>query len=403
MKRLLRKLIPNKLVNYGKHLPTAVLANIKYRFPSKGMKVVGITGTDGKTTTTNMIYRILKEAGVKVSMISTISAVIGDKKFDTGFHVTSPSSLDLQKLIKRAKSSGTEVLILEATSHALEQFRMWGIKFDIGVITNITHEHLDYHKTFDNYKAAKAKLIKNVRVAVLNRDDKNFEWLRKKTFGKVVSFGLTKNANFNPQKFRLKLKIPGGFNTQNALAAAAVAVNLRVPAEIIKRVLENFEGLPGRMEEVPNKLGIKIFVDFAHTQNALENALKSLKEKKHSRGKIISVFGCASERDTDKRPVMGEISGKYADITILTDEDPRFEDPTKIINEIAEGVIRVGGKEGENLFKEPNRQLAIKLAIKKAKDGDIIGIFGKGHERSMNYKGIEKEWSDIEAVKKAWN
>lgn len=399
MKKI-RKLVPQKAINIGKHLPLAIYANVKYGFPSRGMKVIGVTGTDGKTTTTTMIYSILKEAGKKVAMISTINAVIDGKSYDTGFHVTSPDPLTIQRYIKQAKDQEVEYLVLEITSHAIDQYRGWGITFDIGVITNITHEHLDYHKTFENYRNTKAKLIENVRVAVLNSDDNNFSFLKKIAKGKVVTFGLSKDADINSKNLPLKLKLPGDYNKLNALAAASVALELGIGKQVVKQALENINEISGRMEEVKNKKGIKIYVDFAHTPNALEQALKTLKPM-HGH-KLISVFGAAAERDREKRPLMGKISGRYADITILTDEDPRFEDREKIIDEIAQGCYAyIKDGNGKELYREPDRTKAIKLAILKAKKGDVVGIFGKGHERSMNYKGIEKAWSDTEAVMKA--
>ncbi len=392
---MIKKFIPHFVINYGKHLPRAVVANVKHGFPGRKLKVIGVTGTDGKTTTVNMIYQILKDAGKKVSMISTINAVIGGQEYDTGFHVTSPDPKMIQKFLHQAVEHGDEFMVLEVTSHALSQFRVWGIPFEIGVITNITHEHLDYHKTFKNYLNAKAKLISQAKYAVLNCDDTGFKILSDKTSGRIISFGFSKNADFNPENFSFKLQIPGDYNISNALAAAAVAQNLGIDKQTIIKSLESFNSLSGRMEEVKNNRGIKIVVDFAHTPNALENALKTLSQ--HTKGKLIAVFGCAAERDKEKRPLMGEISGRFADITILTDEDPRYEDRNKIIDEIAFGV---GDKK---LFKEPDREKAIKLAISLARIDDVIGIFGKGHEKSMNYEGKELSWSDVQAVKKILN
>ncbi|KKQ67160.1 MAG: UDP-N-acetylmuramyl-tripeptide synthetase [Candidatus Daviesbacteria bacterium GW2011_GWA2_38_24] len=390
-------MIPNKLVNVGKHLPTAVVANIQYGFPSKKIKVIGVTGTDGKTTTVNMIYQILKKSNKKVSMISTINAVIGKQVFDTGLHVTSPSSALLQKLIKQSVENGDEYLILEVTSHALDQFRTWGIKFDIGVITNVTHEHLDYHKTFDNYLNAKIKLLKNTKLAIINKDDKNFEKIESSLNTKIFEFSLEKDADLNLRGLALNLKILGSYNFQNALAAAAVAINLGIDKETIKKALENFTSLSGRMEEIKNNKDIRVIVDFAHTPNALENALTTL--RKETKGKLIAVFGAAAERDIAKRPVMGKIASRLADIVVLTDEDPRFEDSLKIINEIAAGCLTKGAKIDKSLFKEPNRKKAIEFAISLANKGDSVGIFGKGHEQSMNYKGEELPWSDVTVVK----
>lgn len=401
MKRLIRKYIPNKLVNYGRHLPTAVLANLRYGFPSKKLVIIGVTGTDGKTTTSNMIYQILISANKKVSLISTIYAVIGDKQYDTGFHVTNPSPFQLQKYINQSKKGGSEYLILEVTSHGLDQFRTWGTKFDVGIITNITSDHLDYHKTWENYFLTKAKLIRNVKFAVLNRDEGHFGRLSKLTKGKVVSFGMSKLANFNPRGFPLSLKLPGEFNVLNAQAAAACCISLGIKSDVVKVALNNFSSLVGRMQEIDNNKGIRIIIDFAHTTNGLEQALKAL--KKETKGKLISVFGAASERDIAKRPLMGKTSAKYADITILTAEDPRFEDPLKIIKEIAQGAISEGATLGDDLFFEPDRQKAIEMGLSKAYKGDTVGIFGKGHEKSMNYKGVETTWSDQETVKKALN
>lgn len=384
----IRKYIPHSLVNYGKHLPKAVVANVRHGFPSRKLHVIGVTGTDGKTTTVNMIYQILKAAGKKVSMISTINAEIGGKSYDTGLHVTSPEAADIQKFMKKSLENDDEYMVLEVSSHALEQFRVWNINFEIGVITNITSDHLDYHGSLKNYIEAKSKLIKNVKWAILNKDDSYFEILKKMTSGKIITF---------PCNLGLNLKIIGDFNILNAEAAFLVGRTLSIDEKLIKNTLENFAGLVGRMEEIDNELGIKIFVDFATNQNALENALKAL--RKQTKGKLIAVFGVPSERDSSKRPLMGEVSAKLADITVLTEDDPRFEDKNKIIEEIAEGYYKIKGENDKNLYKESNRQKAIQIAIDLAKKGDVVGLFGKGHEKSMSFQGLELPWSDSDAVK----
>lgn len=392
---VLRAVFSQKDINNFYHLPMAVLANVLYGFPTRGMTVIGVTGTDGKTTTANMIYQILEDAGKNVSMISTINAVIAGKTHDTGFHVTSPNPFMVQKFAKQAVNHGDEYLVLEVTSHALDQYRFWGIKFDVGVITNITHEHLDYHKTFENYKKTKLKLIRNVKYAVVNEniivgDDK------------VATFGLNR-GDFNQKDLKLNLKIHGDYNIENALAALAVADVLGVDKSLARKSVEGFENLTGRMEFIKNNKGIKIVIDFAHTPNALEKVLIVLRSQA-SPGRLIAVFGAAGERDRNKRPLMGGISANLADITILTDEDPRYEDRNKIIEEIAQGALRQGAKDGKSLYREPNRQKAIQLAITLAKKGDVVSIFGKGHERSMNIDGREEiPWSDRMAVKKVLN
>lgn len=399
MRKVLKKFIPRPLINYGKHLPEAYLANIKQGFPSRGMTVIGVTGTDGKTTTVNMIYQILKAAGKKVAMISTINAFIGDKSYNTGFHVTSPDPMTVQKLIKQAKKEGSEAMVLEVTSHALDQFRFWGVDFDIGVVTNVTHEHLDYHKTFVNYLLAKAKLIKNVSIAVLNFDDPNFDTLSKLTGGRVISFGLKSKADFSLGNFPLRLKVPGDFNLLNGLSAAVVCAQLGVDKNVIQKALSSYRGISGRMEEVRNGRGIRIIVDFAHTPNGLTQALKALKET--GKGRVISIIGAEGERDPGKRPLMGQIAAELSDYVIVTAVDPRGE-LNKINAEIMAGAEKVGGKSGQNVFIINDRQKAIDFAINSlARKGDTVGIFGKGHEESMNLDGKhELSWSDVKAVKK---
>lgn len=399
-KKIFRSIFPQQIINDFYHLPQAVLANIIYGFSTRGLKVIGITGTDGKTTTTNMIYQILKASGKKVSMISTINAVIAGKNYDIGFHVTSPESLMVQKFAKKAKDHKDEYLVLEVTSHALDQYRFWGVKFDIGVITNVTHEHLDYHKTYENYLKTKLKLIKDTKFAVVNQAIKG-DWGKKRDRGnQVITFGLNK-GDFNQKEINLKLKIPGDYNIENGLAAFAAAAALGIDKKTILKTLENFTGVTGRMEEIKNKKGIKIIIDFAHTPNALEQALKTLRSQA-SPGRLIAVFGAAGKRDVGKRAVMGAIAMKLARLVVITAEDPRGE--LEVINkQITEGAKRSGGVIGKNLFVVDDRQEAIEFAINKlAKYGDTVGIFGKGHETSMNLDGKEEiPWLDKKAVEKA--
>ncbi|MDO8573317.1 MAG: UDP-N-acetylmuramoyl-L-alanyl-D-glutamate--2,6-diaminopimelate ligase [Candidatus Daviesbacteria bacterium] len=380
MKNLIKNILSQKIINNFYHLPLAFLANIFYGFPTRGLKVIGVTGTDGKTTTVNMIYQMLKAAGKKVSMISTINA--------PGLHVTSPDPFLVQKFTKNALENKDEYLVLEVTSHALDQYRFWGIKFDIGVITNVTHEHLDYHKTFENYLQTKLKLVQNSKTVVVNEN--------LKINGKKITFGLDK-GDFNQKEVKLKLKIPGDYNIENALAALAVAYILGIEKAVAQKTLENFAGITGRMEEVKNSQGIKIFVDFAHTPNALEQALKALKAD--TKGKLIAVFGSAGKRDVGKRNIMGQVAAKFANVVVVTAEDPRGE--LDIINkQISEGAVKAGAKKDVNFFVIPDRKKAIEFAVNNAKSGDTVGIFGKGHEKSMNLDGkTEVPWSDTETVR----
>src|SRR3989338_4911924 len=236
-----------KIKNAG-HFIRAVAAVVLYGFPAKRIKIIGITGTSGKTTTAHRVYEIFKSAGKKVALISTISAVINGETIDTGLHVTTPSSYHLQKLLKKALKFHTEYVVLEVTSHALDQYRTLGIPIDAGVITNITHEHLDYHRTFGKYREAKEKILKNNRVSILNYDDRNFQYLKSKVKGKLVTFGKSKNASVNPSTLKIKLNFPGEFNEENALAGAAVSLVYGIDVKTIEKAIKNFITLPGLIE-----------------------------------------------------------------------------------------------------------------------------------------------------------
>ena len=403
IKGIFRAFLPQNVINIFYHLPLAFLANVLYGFPTRKLKVVGVTGTDGKTTTTNMIYQILKSAGKRVSMVSTINAYIGGKSYDTGFHVTSPDHFMVQKFAKKALDNGDEYLVLEVTSHALDQYRFWGVKFDVGVITNITHEHLDYHKTFKKYQDAKLILIRNVKYAVVNEKlIPNIPRSEDVWHGKKITFGLDK-GDFNQKEVKLKLKIPGDYNIENALTAMAVASAFGIDQDTVRRSLENFQNLIGRMEEIKNSRGIKIIIDFAHTPNGLEKSLMALGSQAWP-GRLIALIGCEGYRDVGKRAMMGAIAQKLSDIVIVTAVDPRGQ--MEIINkQVVDGAKKAGAKMGINLFIIEDRYDAINFAINElARHGDVIGIFGKGHEKSMNLDGKkEVPWSDMGAVEKVLN
>ncbi len=407
--KFIRKYIPNSLVNYCKHLPMGIMANLYYGFPSKELIVIGVTGTDGKTTTSMMLFHILKSAGLKAAIISTVSARIGDQDIDTGFHVTSPDHFPLQKLLRRIVNQGYRYVVLEATSQGLDQHRLWGVHFRCGIVTNISEDHLDYHKTWENYALAKAMLFQNTSFAVLNKEDKSYNFLKTRVNGKVITYGL-KSGDWNLKNFKIKLKTFGSFNVLNALGASAVAGEIGIAKDKIQAALTTFSGVKGR-QEIIQKKPFLIMVDFAHTPNGLKVILEELRKNLPKNNKLIAVYGSAGERDRNRRK-MGLISGKLADITIITAEDPRFEGVEAISNEIARWAFKAGAKgiksnlltkqniNGRIYTKVPDRYQAIKLAVKLAKKGDIIGIFGKGHERSMCYENHEIPWSDQETVKK---
>ncbi len=382
------------------HLLVSYIAAFYFKFPAKRLIVIGVTGTDGKSTTTNMIYHILKSANLKVSMISSVNAQIGTKTYDTGFHVTTPSPYQVQRFLRKAVNSRSKYFILETTSHRLDQNIVANIEFTVGVITNITHEHLDYHKTWENYAHAKAKLFQKSKYSILNKDDTSFDLLKNAARGKIVTYSLDKKADVNRKNYKFNLKIPGEFNVYNALAAAAAAQTLGINKKQIIKSLNSFAGIKGRMEEIVLGQSFKVFIDFAHTPNALSQALRTLKSKiQNPKSKLIAVFGSAGERDQQKRPQMGKAAAESADISIITAEDPRSESVEEISKQIASGFA--GKKEGKDFFKISDREEAIKKAIKIAKNGDIVATFGKSHEKSMCYGKTEHSWDEFETVKSA--
>ncbi len=384
------------------HLFVAMLANAWYKFPSGKFKVIGITGTDGKTTTVNLIYHILKESGKQVSMISTVGAIIGGQEFPLGFHVTTPSPLQLQKFISKilTKKEKDNYLVLEVTSHSIHQNRVWGIPFEIAGITNVTHEHLDYHKTYENYLQVKAKLLKRAKTAVINRDDSSYEPLFKilgESSKKIITYGMHKNANVNPQTLSLPSSIWGEYNKYNSLLAASICLKLGISQENISSAIKSFTLPKGRAQIVYQK-DFTVMVDFAHTPNAFEKLLSSIKPK--VKGKLIHVFGSAGLRDKTKRPLMGSISAKFADTIIITSEDPRSENVLDITSDIKSGITS-GQRKKVGIEEISDRQSAINKAIFLAKKGDFVVITGKAHETSMNLGNGEEPWDEFKAVKKA--
>jgi len=406
----LRSFIPQRLVNILWHLPKAILANIYYGFPSRDMIVIGVTGTDGKTTTASMIYHILHNCDFPVALISTVSAKIGKEEIDTGFHVTTPDPFLIQKFLGQMHVKGIKYVVLESTSHGLDQFRLWGINFFIGVVTNISMDHLDYHKNWDNYLLAKAKLFSKTKAAILNLDDKSYPKLKKKVSGKIFTYGEI-NGDFNLKNTHLKLISDEKYNQLNALAAIAASQYLGIDKKRAINCLSSFHSVSGRMELIYAK-PFAIYVDFAHTPNALQNALMQLKNK--SKGRIWAIFGCAGNRDPFRRR-MGEVSAQISNITIITAEDPREEGVEKISNEIAAWAQKTGaveinpelGIKNQNgnqhyFMKIPDRKQAIEYALTNARPNDIVGIFGKGHEKSMCFGKTEVMWSDQQVVKDVW-
>jgi len=421
-------------------LALALASAAFFDFPAKKLEMIGVTGTDGKTTTINLLYEILVSAGFSVGMISTVNAVIGSSSIDTGFHVTTPDAVDIQFFLRKMVDSGTKYAIIETTSHGLQQKRVASCEFDIGVITNITHEHLDYHRDFENYRRSKAILFqyldrsprndfKQAKGAVLNLDDESFEYLSAVVQTNMLTYGYHQDANFrainqklvdNGVEFSIIWKDDAGlsredrivfphiglYNISNCLAAFTTAVGfLKVDPVVVIEAIANVKPVPGRMEKIDIGQGFLAIVDFAHTPNALYNAITTarylLTRSKHSDGKIICVFGSAGHRDREKRHQMAEVSAHYADLTILTAEDPRTESLQKILDEMTLGLLKMNKKEGEDYWRIADRRSAIRYAVKIADRGDIILVCGKGHEQSMCFGVTEYPWDDRVALKAA--
>lgn len=394
------------LKNIG-HLCLAVFANVFYGYPSKEIKVIGVTGTDGKTTTANLIYHILDSAGKNVSIISTVSAVIGSKEFDTGFHVTTPSPIAVQKYIRQAVDAGSEYFILETTSHALDQYRVFGVQFDVSLITNITHEHLHYHGTYDKYVKAKVRLAHWSKKTFINKDDESYEHILK-YLGTAAyeSYGLKERAA-KTLDISEKLNNPlAQFNKYNYLAAYLVCKEFHLEEEVILRHMKSYNLPAGRLEIVYD-MDFMVIVDFAHTPHALHEVLSCIRKDFIKKGRLIHLFGAAAFRDDDKRAPMGKESAQYADLVILTEEDYRTEDPYDIADQIAKGLEEHGfHKVDQDIFGSGEKQYTVIIdrqeatmkACAIAKKGDVIVLTGKGHEMSLNRNGKEYHWNDKEEV-----
>jgi UDP-N-acetylmuramoyl-L-alanyl-D-glutamate--2,6-diaminopimelate ligase len=407
----------------------AWLAAAFFGNPGRRLTVIGVTGTDGKTTTCNLLYQILLAAGQRVGMISTVNAIIGTQVLDTGFHVTTPEAPDIQRYLARMVEAGLTHAVIETTSHGLAQHRVDACEFDVGVLTNITHEHLDQHGSYENYRAAKAHLFQsllmtrpkpqgNPVLSVLNKDDSSYEFLSSLVKGPQVSYGLDKTADFRAETikysptglsfeavgdgFRCFVNSPlhGIFNVSNCLASlSAVVRGLGIAPEIAAKGIAALTGISGRMERIDLGQPFTAIVDFAHTPNALRVAIITIRQE--TAGRVIVIFGSAGLRDKEKRRMMAEISAELADISILTAEDPRTESLEGILSEMAEGARSKNGVEGKTFYRIPDRGEAIIFGVSIAQPGDTIMACGKGHEQSMCFGIKEYPWDDRTAMRAA--
>lgn len=413
-----------------------------HKFPARKMVMIGVTGTDGKTTTCNLIHSILKAAGFKTGLITTVSAVIGDQLLDTGLHTTTPDAPDVQRYLAQMAEAGMTHCVLETTSHGLAQHRVTACEFDVAVVTNITHEHLDFHGSLDNYRAAKAKLFEGLaaahrksgveKLAVLNADDESFDYLRQRLNVAYASYGLGESAEVQATEiayapdgtaFVVELKLPavdggqttirsqpsfpvktalvGEYNVSNCLAAITVGLKaLGLPSQTVRRGIASLAGVPGRMERIDLGQDFTAIVDFAHTPNALKRALETARQMS-GQGRVIVVFGSAGLRDVAKRRWMGEVAAELADFTIITAEDPRTESLTAIMAESAEGARSKGGEEDRTFWRIADRGEAIIFAVSMAKPNDVVIACGKAHEQSMCFGTVEYPWDDRVAMRAA--
>lgn len=391
-------------------------------YPARSMRIIGITGTNGKTTTSYITRAILRAAGYRVGLIGTIQIMIEDEVYP--IHNTTPDVVELQHTLAIMRDKGMDYVVMEVSSHALDQDRVAGIEFDTAVFTNLTQDHLDYHKTLENYMLAKAKLfdkvsaagVKNGKTAVVNIDDAAGKVMLEHAKCRHITYAIDKNADLRATainvlasganftlnnesfgKMPLKLHITGIFNVYNVMSAVGAALAENIDSAVIAKVLQEFTSVPGRFELVKAGQDFSIIVDYAHTPDGVENVLKTA--RKIAKKKIIAVFGCGGDRDRTKRPIMGRLAAELADVVIATSDNPRSEDPEFILNEVESGVKeKIGNKQHEKIV---DRRQAIFRAVALAQTDDIVVILGKGHENYQILKDKTIHFDDKEVAREA--
>lgn len=416
------------------HLPKSLFWNLYYRFPSRRLKLIGITGTDGKTTTCYLLYHTLKNAGFKVGLISTIGAKIDNQNLELGLHTTSPEPRLLQKILFLMKLAKIEYVICEVSSHALDQYRFFGCHFLISAITNTSHEHLDYHHDMKKYILSKKRLFGQSQTAILNRDDGSYSAISSDLKIPSYSFSIKNKSDFqatgikiDKQKLRFKVNhltfltdSNYFYQVYNILAAFSVITQLRLDPKILLSTIKNFPEVKGRREIVNNHLGLRCIIDFAHTPAGLKATLGSLRQVT-GKGRLIVIFGATGGRDQSKRPIMGRVVSQIADIALITADDTRNEKVSDINQQIISGIpkpssfgINPSLSLGQIIksiklhsqkfvyFNIPDRQNAFNLAIKIAQTGDTVIACGKGHEKTILHGKTEYPWSEAEAFRTAF-
>jgi UDP-N-acetylmuramoyl-L-alanyl-D-glutamate--2,6-diaminopimelate ligase len=408
--------VPQLIVD-GTRRALADAADAWFGRPSQQLEVVGITGTDGKTTTSFLVVAMLLGAGRRPGLVGTVARRVGDVEQPNDERSTTPESLELQALLADMVAAGNDSVVLEATSHGLALDRVRNCRFDAGIVTTVSSEHLEFHGTLEAYRAAKAKLVEEAPLSVLNADDGTYAYFRERARDRVISYAIDSTADVRashvdagPHGTRfvvdgprwsgsVSLQLPGWFNVYNALAVLALAEGLGLDPETAARSVSELSGVPGRMQRVDEGQPFTVVVDYAHTADSLEKVLGVLRPL--TAGRLLAVFGSAGERDRTKRPAMGAVAARLADVVVVTDEDPRLEDGHAINEEIADGARGAGATDGESLFVIDDRHEAIEHAVSLARAGDVILLAGTGHEQSMIYGTERRPWDEREAARRA--
>jgi UDP-N-acetylmuramoyl-L-alanyl-D-glutamate--2,6-diaminopimelate ligase len=415
LKQLGRKILGERVIHTAR-VTRGHFAAWWYRYPAKDLRVIGVTGTNGKTTTATMIAKILSDAGFKVGLLTTVQIRIGDRVLPNTTKMTNPPASMIQKLLQKMAKERCDYVVLEVTSHALHQERVFGVPFYGTVFTNLTHDHLDYHKNFQGYREAKLRLFRNnPTVSVINRDDTSWEYFAGSPALHTFTYGLSPRADVRAIRARagvdgstftavyqgqtqpLTLAVPGKFNISNALAAVSLGLGIGLHLSQIAESLSTFSGVPGRMEIIDSGQKFRVFVDYAHSPDAFQRIYETIVPS--VKGRIIHVFGATGDRDKTKRPILGAIAAAHADFCIVTDEDPYTENPKTIIDQVAKGIVQAGRgsnrkKEGVDFWRILDRRVAIRKAFSLARSGDVVLLTGKGAEEVMVVGDKKVPWDD---------
>lgn len=397
------------------HLALAIMADNFYGHPSQKLQLIGITGTNGKTTTATLSHQLFTQLGYKVGLISTVKILIGKKEFEATH--TTPDAITINQYLNQMVEDGCEFCFMEVSSHGIEQKRTEGLSFKAGVFTNLSHDHLDYHKTFVAYRDVKKKFFDQLpkdAFAITNADDKNGMFMLQNTAARKKTYALANVADYQVKVLERQLdgmlltinqkevwvKLIGIFNASNILAIYATAIELGMDENEVLLHLSTLESVSGRFEYIVSPGQLTVIADYAHTPDALENVLKTIEEIRTRNEQVITVVGCGGDRDKTKRPLMGKIASEMSDQVIFTSDNPRFEDPHDILDEIEKGVEPQNARK---VLTIENRRQAIKTAIKMANPNDIILIAGKGHETYQDIKGVKHHFGDLEEAQNFLN